>query len=123
MTITPFDAPNIARVLEKLSTDALDQLPYGVVRLSDEEVVITFNKTEARLSGFGERRAVGRHFFDLVAPCMNTPAFRGRIQEEGRRGELDIEFGHTGDFDDPARFIKVRVCSASDGGYWLLMQR
>jgi hypothetical protein len=34
-----------------------------------------------------------------------------------------LRFGRTGDFDDPARSIRARVCSASGGGYWLLLQR
>ena len=118
-----FDMRNIAAALESLAAAEIDALPFGVVRLADSGVVSTYSKTEALQSGFGERRAVGRHFFDLVAPCMNTPAFRGRIEEEGRRGTLDLEFGHTGDFEDPARLIRIRVCSARGGGYWLLLQR
>jgi photoactive yellow protein len=118
-----FDTPEAAKTLENLSPDEIDALPFGVVRLSDTGVVTLFSKTEAQQSGFGERRAVGRSFFDLIAPCMNTPAFRGRIDEQVRSGKLDLEFGHTGDFSDPARFIRIRVCSAAGGGFWLLLQR
>ncbi|MET0340517.1 MAG: hypothetical protein ABW252_05925 [Polyangiales bacterium] len=122
MSIT-FDMPGIAAALERASAAELDALSFGVVRLSDAGVVVTYSKAEGALSGFDPRRAVGRSFFDAVAPCMNTPAFRGRIEDEGKRGTLDIEFGHTGDFSDPGRFIRVRVCAATGGGFWLLLER
>ena len=123
MTTPSFDTPNIAHALESMPSEAIDRLPFGVVRLSAKGGVTFYSKTEGRLSGYGDRPVLGRHFFDAIAPCMNTPSFRARIQEEKRRGTLDFEFGHTGDFDDPARFVRVRVCSASDGGYWLLLSR
>lgn len=122
MTIS-FDMPGVAAALEALEPAQIDALPFGVVRLTDAGIVTTYSKTEATLSGFAPRRAVGRSFFDAVAPCMSTAAFRGRIDEEARRGQLDIEFGHTGDFTDPARLLRVRACSAKGGGVWLLFER
>ena len=122
MTIS-FDMPDVAALLESLDARAIDALPFGVVRLSEDGTVTTFSQTEATQSGFDPHRALGRSFFDRVAPCMNTPAFRGRIEAEAKQGTLDLEFGHTGDFEDPARLIRVRVCSGKGGGYWLLLQR
>ena len=118
-----FDMRDLAAALQTLDAAAIDALPFGVIRLSNAGIVTTYSNTEALQSGFDRSRALGRSFFDLVAPCMNTPAFRGRMEEEAKRGTLDLEFGHTGDFEDPARFIRVRVCSAEDGGCWLLLQR
>lgn len=121
--IVAFDMPGVSDVLERLSADQIDALPFGVVRLSPTGIVTSFSRTEGVLSGFDPRRALGRGFFDAVAPCMNTPELRGRLEAEAQRGALDLEFGHTGDFADPARFIRVRVCSARGGGHWLLLQR
>jgi photoactive yellow protein len=124
MSAITFDVPNAGQALDQLTKEQIDALPFGVVRLSSDGVVELFSKTEARLSGFGERRAVvGRNFFELIAPCMNSDAFRGRIDAERRSGTMDFELGHTGDFEDPSRFMRFRVCSASSGGYWLLVQR
>ena len=118
-----FDAPDLVARLEQLSLAQIDQLPFGVVRLSADGRVELYSKREAELSGFGDRRALGLGFFTQVAPCMDTPAFRGRLQAEARDGTVDFELGHTGDFADPSRFIRVRIRSASDGGFWLLLQR
>lgn len=123
MAEVSFDAPDVARVLESLSQEKIDALPFGVIRIAEDGTVLLYSATEARLSGFGERRAIGRNFFTLIAPCTDTPRFRGRLQEAALRGELDFELGHTGDFDDPGRFVRFRVCSASGGGYWLLAAR
>lgn len=118
-----FDAPDLATRLAQLSPAQIDQLPFGVVRLSADGKVQLFSKREAELSGFDGRRALGLAFFTQVAPCMDTPAFRGRLHAEAQQGSVDFELGHTGDFADPSRFIRVRVRSALDGGFWLLLQR
>ena len=121
--ITHFHDPDVARALEALSLDEIDQLPFGVIGLSAPGEVRVYSRTEAQQSGFGTRRALGRQFFSVIAPCMDQPDFRGRIEQATQQGAVDLEIGHTGDFDDPARFIRVRVCSASDGGLWLLTMR
>lgn len=123
MTPLTFDAPDVARRLDQLSAAQIDELPFGVVRLSEGGLVELYSKTEARLSGFGDRRAIGRDFLRTIAPCMNTGGLSARLEREKQRGEVDFEFGHTGDFDDPSRFIRCRLCSARTGGYWLLLQR
>ena len=123
MTTVDFAAPDVARALEQLSQSEIDELPFGVIHLSADGIVKSLSKAEALASGYGSRPALSRHFFEQVAPCMNTPGFRGRIEAESRKGELDLEFGHTGDFADPSRLLRVRVCSAADGGYWVLIQR
>jgi len=123
MAATHFDDPQVVTVLEALSANEIDQLPFGVIRLSETGEVRVFNRTEALQSGYGDRRALGRHFFSVIAPCMEKAGFRERIEEAARHGAIDLEIGHTGDFDDPARFIRFRVCSARGGGFWLLSQR
>lgn len=123
MTSVLFDDPAAADVLEDLSPAALDALPFGVIRLDADGKVVLFSRTEAQASGYGDRPAIGAEFFVQVAPCMNTPAFRGRIAAAAGRGRLDLELGHTGDFGDPDRFLRIRVCSARGGGLWLLTQR
>lgn len=122
MTAPPFDGPDTPRALDALSPALLDELPYGVIRLSASGEVVHFNTFEARQSGF-TRPAVGKGFFTAIAPCMATPAIRGRIEAAERAGDLDVEVGHTGDFGDPCRELRIRICSAQGGGTWLLLQR
>ena len=101
----------------------IDQLPFGVIRLDEEGRVTLHSKREKELSGFGGRAVLGRDFFAQIAPCMNNPRFRGRIDAMKARGMVDVKFVHTGDFDDPTKTVEVRAQSASDGGLWLFMHR
>lgn len=118
-----FDAPDVQHWLEQASADAIDELPYGVVRLDPEGLVTLYNATEARLSGFNRGPALGLKFFERVAPCMNTPTMKGLIEAAWRAGTLDLEIGWVGDFADPDREYRIRAVSGDAGSVWLLLQR
>ena len=117
-----FDAPNLAEAVERLSIEQLNALPFGVILLDRDDIVIHYTDVERRLSGF-PREALGRAFFADIAPCMNNPVFRSRIDDAKRRGALNIAFEHIGDFTDPHRSIRVRIQSASNGGTWMFLHR
>jgi photoactive yellow protein len=121
-TTPGFDEPDLAVQIGQMPAEQIDALPFGVILLDNQQTVTFFSAAEARLSGY-RKPAVGRHFFAEIAPCMNTPAFRGRIAMALQTGELDIEFYHIGDFNDPQRDIRVRAQSAPEGGCWLFLQR
>src|ERR1700755_1442258 len=104
MTALTFEDNDLAERLEFMTDDERHNLRFGCVRLDDEEKVRFFSHTEARLSGFGERRTLGRNVFTSIAPCMNNAELRERIEHSRASGKLDVEIGHTGDFEDPARF-------------------
>jgi photoactive yellow protein len=118
-----FDQPDLARVVEALPVLGLDNLPFGAIRLDAEGEVRVYSGAERRLSGSGDRPRLGLHFFREVAPCMDTPRYRGRIERAMAEGRLDIEFGWTGDFGDAERSLRVRVQSATGGGCWIFMKR
>ena len=82
-----------------------------------------FNKAEATLSGYGARPAHGKFFFHDVAPCMNNPHFKGRIDKARAAGTLNISFTFIGDFEDSNRELSIRVQSAKDGGTWIAIKR
>ncbi|HIJ61701.1 MAG TPA: PAS domain-containing protein [Rhodospirillaceae bacterium] len=118
-----FDTPALVRAVEALPAGAIDDLPFGAVRLAADGRVTAFSKAEARLSGFGSRPTVGKIYFTDIAPCFSTPDFLGRIERARAAGTVDIEFGVLGDFDAAAKELRVRVQSASDGGLWIFIRR
>jgi photoactive yellow protein len=118
-----FEQPDLARAVEALPVQALDGLPFGAIRLDADGIVRVYSGAERRLSGSGDRARLGLHFFREVAPCMDGPRYRGRIERAIAEGRLDVEFGWTGDFDDAERSMRVRVQPASGGGCWIFMQR
>lgn len=118
-----FDTPHLALAVEALSAEAIDSLPFGAIRLDDEGIVTYYSAAERRLSGSGDRARIGIEFFTKIAPCMDNPAFRGRIDRARTAGTLDLEFSHVGDFEDRDRELTVRIQSASAGGLWIFMRR
>jgi photoactive yellow protein len=118
-----FNRPDLARAIETLDPTQIDQLPYGVIKLDADGGTKIFNATEARMSGFKSRPALGLEFFLDVAPCMGKPEFRGRIEQARRNGTVDIEMGWVGDFDDMDREMQVRIQSSSDNGIWIFIHR
>lgn len=117
-----FDEPRLAESVEKLLPEAVNALPFGVVRLDSDGKVVFFSEAERRLSGF-RAETLGRSFFAEIAPCMNTSKFSGRIEAAMATGRLDLAFGHVGDFADISRVLDVRVQSASSGGCWIFLKR
>lgn len=118
-----FDTPELAQAVERLRPADIDALDFGCVRLDASGTVVYYSRREAELSGRGERPVLGLKFFETVAPCMNTPAFKGRMESAIDSGTLDAEFLHIGDFSDRSRELWIRAQSASDGGVWLFLQR
>jgi photoactive yellow protein len=118
-----FDTPHLARVVEQLSEEAINRLPFGVIKLDAAGVVEFYSAKEAELSGRGNRAVLGIDFFTRIAPCMNTPQFKGRIDTAIAKGTLDAEFIHIGDFSDADREMAIRAQSASDGGIWMMLMR
>lgn len=118
-----FNRPDLAKAIEQLTPSELDELPFGVIKLDSDGVTKIFNATEARMSGFKSRPAIGLEFFLNVAPCMGKPEFRGRIEQARQSGLVDFEMGWIGDFDDMDREMQVRIQSSSDNGIWIFIHR
>lgn len=65
----------------------LDDLPFGVIGLSSDGLVKTYNATESRLAGLPVSRVLGMNFFDHIAQCMNNFMVAQRFLDDV---ELDI---------------------------------
>ncbi len=122
-SLPDFDTTKLAEAIESLTSEEVDQLPFGVIGLDAEGAVRVFNKAEAQQSGYGARPAFGKLFFIDVAPCMNNGYFKGRIDKARALGALNVTFSFIGDFSDPNRGLTVRVQSAKDGGTWIAIER
>ena len=101
----------------------IDQLPFGAIKLDRSVAVVFISQRERELSGRGDRPSIGLAFFTDIAPCMDNPQFKGRIDAALAAGTLDAEFTHVGDFADRDRELSVRAQSAADGGVWLFLRR
>jgi photoactive yellow protein len=119
------ESENLAASLDQMSDAEIDALPFGVILIGKDNKVLKYSKKEAFQSGYGVDRTppIGLDFFGQLAPCMDTPQFRGQIEKAAQTGKVDIECGHTGDFADRSRFFRIRIMSAGNGGYWQIHDR
>jgi photoactive yellow protein len=68
--------------LEAADDAALDAAPFGVVAMTEDGVVTSYNVAESRLAGLTPAKVVGRHFFSAVAPCTNNFMVAQRFETE-----------------------------------------
>ena len=68
--------------LEEMGTEALDELPFGVIGFTQSTIVEVYNATESRLSGLARSTVLDAPFFDAVAQCMNNFMVAQRFEDE-----------------------------------------
>jgi photoactive yellow protein len=113
-------------MLDDLDDRALDDLPFGVVCLSESMTVLRMNRAESEASGIQRWRAIGRDFFGEVAPGPTNRALAEHVQAfaSGRGSRGTPAIAHT--FKrragaDPTRIELVRGRSA--GRVYLCIRR
>lgn len=115
-------------VLERadvLTEDELDSLPVGMIQLDRAGTVLRFNQTESSLARMDKSDALGRSFFDEVAPCTRVQEFYGRFVEGVENRNLHTVFPYQFRFRDGRQknVIISMFYSASTETVWVLVQR
>ena len=116
-----FNAPDLAARIEALSQYELDNLPFGVVLLDRQGVILFYSKTEARLSGYG-MDPLGKNFFSY-GDCVGIDDLRQRIMGAMENGRVDLDFAWSIDKAGAQSDLCIRVQSARSGGVWLFFGR
>lgn len=113
----------LAPFLDCLSSEELDALPYGVVQLSHDGIVLSYNRAEAENVG-GIPRPIGRHFFREVCPSANVPELLGRFRQAVLERRFDDTFHHTFSCGPTPRRTQVRMYySVRTGSVWLFVAK
>ena len=116
-----YDMPGLARVLEAASPEVIEGLDFAVVAVDAGGLVRRCNR--AALALFAAEDAIGRKFFEEVAPALAHAAVRSQIERALKRGALDLELGHAVAVADPLHGLRARMQPAAGGGFWLFLQR
>ena len=108
-----------------LSEDELDTLPVGMIQLDRSGVVLKFNQTESSLARVDKGDAIGKSFFDEVAPCTKVQEFHGRFLEGVESRSLHTVFNYEFKFRDGRRkdVVISMFYSQSTETVWVLVQR
>ncbi len=128
-----FQGTDISGVLDRLPDEERNRLPFGVVKLDTQGMILSYNMAEAEISGVKPADVIGKNFFLEVAVCTQRPEFYGRFRDAMDNDRVlnlifDYEFQNAryAAVHDP---IKVRVhmfTSYEIGGkkiVWLMVKR
>ena len=95
--------------IENFGERELDELPFGAIRLDRNGTILSFNQTEAALSGRRKEKVLGRNFFTEVAPCTNVQEFAGKFREGVAKGTLHTVFPYIFDHEMEPRQVPAPV--------------
>ena len=93
-------AGNVLEQADVLTPDELDSLPVGMIQLDRTGKVLKFNQTESDLARVAAADAIGKSFFDEVAPCTKVQAFHGKFLEGVENRQLQTVFDYVFRFRD-----------------------
>jgi photoactive yellow protein len=106
-----------------LTSEQLDQKPFGVIGLDQEGTILSYNHYESELTGRQPQNVIGKNFFRDVAPCTNVKAFAGRFREGVARGQLHVTFPYRFDFEmEPRNVVVTLYFSAASGKAWVFVR-
>lgn len=66
--------------IHTLTREQYDELAFGIIELDRNFIVRNYNRPESLLARRRPEDTLGKHFFTEVAPCTDSPEFRGRIE-------------------------------------------
>ncbi|TLU71458.1 PAS domain-containing protein [Lichenicoccus roseus] len=117
----PFAAPDLFDWLIVAAASDLDTLPYGVIAMDLDGVVLAYNSAESKYAGLGVERVLGRNFFSNVAPCMNNFMVAHRFQTEV---DLDVIIDYVLTLRMKPQKVQLRLLKRSDvSRMYLIVQR
>ena len=124
LNVVAFGKDDIDNVLGKMSEIEINQLAFGAVQLDAAGKILTYNAAEAGITGRNAANVIGKNFFRDVAPCTDSPAFKGVFDQGVKSGELNTMFEYVFDYNMAATKVKIHMKRAISGDtYWILVKR
>lgn len=119
-----FGASEIDNVLSRMTGADIDQLAFGAVQLDAAGRILQYNAAEGAITGRDPKAVVGKNFFTEIAPCTNTPTFKGAFDKGVKQGDLNAIFEYTFDYQMRPTKVKVHMKKALVGdSYWVFVKR
>lgn len=124
LNVVAFGKEDVENVLARMTPQELDDLAFGAVQLDAKGQVLVYNAAEASITGRRADDVVGRNFFREVAPCTDTPRFRGVFEAGVRANDLNTMFEYTFDYKMVPTKVKIHMKKALVGDtYWIFVKR
>ena len=106
-----FDDDALIEALDAAGDAVLDALPFGVIGLDGEGIVVVYSAYESAAAGLTRERVLGRHFFLDIAPCMNNFMVAERLASEPA---LDATLDYVLTFRMRPTPVRLRLLRAPD---------
>lgn len=124
LNVVAFGKDDIDNVLGTMTEVEINRLAFGAVQLNAEGTILSYNAAEAGITGRSAASVVGKNFFSDVAPCTNSPAFKGVFDEGVRAGNLNTMFEYLFDYNMAPTKVKIHMKKAISGNtFWILVKR
>ena len=124
MQLVEFGKDDIHNVVAKLSAKDIDDLAFGAIQLDAAGRILKYNAMEGAITGRDPKDAIGKNFFTELAPCTNTPAFKGAFDKGVKAGDLNTMFEYTFDYNMKPTKVKVHMKKALIGdSFWVFVKR
>ncbi len=124
LSVVRFDATDIKNALKDMSAEEVDGLAFGAIELDKFGKILKYNAAEGAITGRAPEDVIGKNFFRDVAPCTNTPSFRGEFDRGVKAGKLEAMFEYLFDYEMKPTKVKVHMRNglAADS-YWVFVKR
>ncbi|MGV3571830.1 MAG: photoactive yellow protein [Ramlibacter sp.] len=124
LNVVLFGKKDIENVLAGLSDRQIDQLAFGAVQLDGSGRVLKYNAAEAGITGRKAESVIGTNFFRDVAPCTNSPTFKGLFDAGVAAGDLNTMFEYVFDYKMAPTKVKIHMKKAISGDtFWIFVKR
>jgi photoactive yellow protein len=100
-----------AQMVDRITDEQLDGLPYGAILLSNEAKILRYNRAEAEMTGRDQFGVKGRNFFIELAVCGLGPHFQGRYKQALLAAQYDEIFPYVFHYQMPETVMLVRITS------------
>ena len=124
LNVVAFGKDDIENVLGKMTEVEINRLAFGAVQLDATGKILTYNAAEAGITGRQASTVIGKNFFRDVAPCTNSPAFKGVFDDGVKAGNLNTMFEYVFDYNMAATKVKIHMKKAISGNtFWIFVKR
>ena len=119
-----FGKDDIDNTIARMSAKEIDRLAFGAIQLDGAGRVLQYNQAEGEITGRDPKSVIGKNFFTEVAPCTNTPKFKGAFDQGVKSGNFGVMFEYTFDYNMKPTKVKVHMKKAVVGdSYWVFVKR
>jgi photoactive yellow protein len=124
LAVVEFDKDDIQNTISRLSDAEINGLAFGAIELDRTGKILRYNAMEGQITGRDPKDMVGKSFFTDVAPCTNTPDFKGKFDAGVAKGDLSVMFDYMFDYQMKPTRVKVHMKKSIIGdSYWVFVKR